>query len=86
MSWTARNDAQNRAEAIVALTDGIANNENASDLQTYASQWGIPLAMQAQKTAAATPAPQPAQPVPADDEDDYEDEDYYDSDYYESSY
>jgi hypothetical protein len=85
MSWDTRDQADSRAEAIVSLTDGIANNVDPSDLQAYASTWGIPLAMQSkvQKTASA-PAPQPAPPAPVDeDEDDYYDS--YDDDYYESS-
>jgi len=83
MSWATRNEAQNRAEAIVSLTDGIANNEEPSDLNAYASKWGIPLAMQNTKTA-----PQLNDTVVVDDDDDDEDDDYYessDSDYYESS-
>ena len=77
MNWNMRNQANTKEEAIQALTDGIANNIEPSQLHGYADIWDIPLALQVK--ASDVPEPEPV---------DEDEEDYYDSDeyYYESSY
>ena len=88
MNWQDRSEAQSKEEAIEALTDGIAKNVDPTELKSYASSWGIPLALQGYtKTASAQPAT-PATPVvdEDDDEDYYESSDQYEESYYESSY
>jgi hypothetical protein len=75
MNWDKREEATNKSDAIVALTDGIANNIDNAELKAYAAKFNIPISLQ--EKAPSTPK------VQDEPETDYED-DYYD-DYYESS-